>query len=111
MSAHRMVLTFVTNQDYRLMRRMNRWRPPRWFRAWMLASTRAGDGWLWYILGLALLVAGGPQRFAAVSSAALAAVTGVAIFVVLKRVSGRKRPCAIEPHCWATLLRPRPSAT
>ena len=33
--------------------------------------------------------------------------TGVAfLFVSLKRAFGRKRPCALEPHCWATLLPP-----
>ena len=31
---------------------------------------------------------------------------GVAVFMKLKRVIGRKRPCAIEPHCWAQLLPP-----
>jgi undecaprenyl-diphosphatase len=24
----------------------------------------------------------------------------------LKRAAGRRRPCAFEPHCWATLLPP-----
>jgi undecaprenyl-diphosphatase len=106
MTARRMMLSFITNQDHRLMRRVNRWRAPRWIRVWMLAATRAGDGWLWYSLGIVLLFAGGPHRFAAVTSAALAAVAGIAVFMVLKRVSGRKRPCALEPHCWAKLLPP-----
>jgi len=35
-------------RDQRLMRRMNRWRAPRWFRIWMIAATRMGDGWIWY---------------------------------------------------------------
>jgi undecaprenyl-diphosphatase len=100
------MLSFITNQDLRLMRRVNRWRAPRWIRAWMIAATRAGDGWLWYSLGIILLFAGGPSRFLAVTSATLAAVAGIAVFTVLKRVSGRKRPCALEPHCWATLLPP-----
>jgi undecaprenyl-diphosphatase len=30
----------------------------------------------------------------------------VGVFLLLKNVSGRKRPCEIEPHCWATLLPP-----
>jgi len=106
MTAHRMLLSYISSQDHRLMRRVNRWRAPKWIRVWTLAATRAGDGWLWYSLGIVLLIAGGPQRFVAVTSATLAAVTGVALFIALKRVSGRKRPCAIEPHCWATLLPP-----
>jgi len=51
----------------RLMRRMNRWRAPRWIRYWMIAATRMGDGWLWYALGAMLMVYGGPQKFAAVA--------------------------------------------
>jgi undecaprenyl-diphosphatase len=31
---------------------------------------------------------------------------GIALFLVLKRACGRKRPCAVAPHCWATLLPP-----
>ena len=31
---------------------------------------------------------------------------GMILFLLLKRLTGRKRPCALEPHCWATLLPP-----
>jgi undecaprenyl-diphosphatase len=100
------VLHWVETGDHRLMRQVNRWRPPRWLRLWMIASTRGGDGWLWYGLGAALLVFGGPERFIAVLAAATAVGTGVGLFLKLKRSFGRKRPCALEPHCWATLLPP-----
>jgi undecaprenyl-diphosphatase len=30
----------------------------------------------------------------------------VVLFLKLKRAFGRRRPCAMEPHCWATLLPP-----
>ena len=46
------------------------------------------------------------HRFAAVGAAALAAGTGILVFLFLKRRTGRRRPCAIEPHCWAKLLPP-----
>jgi undecaprenyl-diphosphatase len=72
----------------------------------MMAATRGGDGWLWYGLGAAVLLFGGPERFIAVLSAATASAVGVALFLKLKRAFGRKRPCALEPHCWATLLPP-----
>jgi len=36
----------------------------------------------------------------------LSAGLGVALFLRLKKATGRRRPCAIEPHCWATLLPP-----
>jgi undecaprenyl-diphosphatase len=100
------MLNFISHRDHRLMRRVNRWYAPRWIRVWMLAATRGGDGWLWYAMGLILLLFGGEARFAAVGSAALAGGVGIAIFLKLKKATGRKRPCAVEPHCWARLLPP-----
>jgi undecaprenyl-diphosphatase len=72
----------------------------------MLAATRGGDGGLWYALALAVALYGGAQRFHALLSASLAAGVGVALFLELKRAFRRKRPCALEPHCWAELLPP-----
>lgn len=72
----------------------------------MICATRGGDGWLWYALGAILLLFGGAPRFAAVGAAALAAATGVAVFLHLKRLIRRPRPCSLEPHCWARLLPP-----
>jgi undecaprenyl-diphosphatase len=92
--------------DYFLMHRLNRWRPPRWIRVWMLAASRAGDGWLWWCCGLAVLVSRDSARHQAIGAAALAVVAGIITFKVLKRSVGRRRPCALEPHCWANLLPP-----
>jgi undecaprenyl-diphosphatase len=100
------MLTFIAHRDHTLMRHVNRWRAPRWIRVWALLATRGGDGWLWYAMGLVILLFGDADRFLAVGSGALAAATGVAIFLKLKKATGRKRPCAYEPHCWATLLPP-----
>ena len=100
------MLTFIAHRDHNLMRRINRWPAPRWIRVWMLCATRGGDGWLWYGLGVVILLFGGDQRFAAIASAALAAGLGITLFLRLKKLTGRKRPCAFEPHCWATLLPP-----
>ena len=98
--------TFIETRDYALMRRVNRWPAPRWVRLWMICATRGGDGWLWYAMGLVMLILGGPERFAAVGAAAMAAGTGIALFLTIKKATGRKRPCAVEPHCWSTLLPP-----
>ena len=106
MTVARQVWGFIERRDHRVMRRMNRWRAPRWIRYWMLAATRAGDGWLWYALGFALLAFGGAQRFAAVGAAGSAALLGVGVFKILKRLSHRPRPCQIEPHCWSRVLPP-----
>src|ERR1700686_5767035 len=96
----------IERRDHRVMHRLNRWRAPRWVRYWMVAATRLGDGWLWYSLAVILLVVGGPQRYAAVSASACAALVGVAVFKILKRLSHRRRPCQLEPHCWSKVLPP-----
>jgi undecaprenyl-diphosphatase len=100
------MLGFIAHRDQRLMRRVNRWRAPRWIRLWMIAATRGGDGWLWYAMGIVILLFGGPNRFRAVAAGAGAEAIGVALFLKLKRMAGRKRPCAYEPHCWADLQPP-----
>jgi undecaprenyl-diphosphatase len=97
---------WVETGDHRLMRTVNRWRPPRWMRVWMIAATRGGDGWLWYAMALVVGLFGGPERFAALAAAASSVAVGIGLFLKLKRMCGRKRPCALEPHCWATLLPP-----
>jgi undecaprenyl-diphosphatase len=100
------MLKFITTRDHTLMRRLNRWQAPRWVRVWAMAATRGGDGWLWYILGAAILLFGGDDRFRAVGAGAVAAFSGIAIFLTLKRAAHRRRPSCFEPHCWATLLPP-----
>jgi len=102
----RVIVGFGEKADHRLMRRVNRWPAPKWFRLWMMAATRGGDGWLWYAMGAVVAIFGGTQRIPALSAAVAAVGAGIAIFIRLKRVCGRKRPCALEPHCWATLLPP-----
>jgi undecaprenyl-diphosphatase len=96
-------LTNLSAPDYNLMRRVNRWRAPRWVRWWMLLATRAGDGWLWGAIGIALLFSSDALRFRAVASAACAVAAGILIFHRVKRVVCRTRPRDIEPHCWAHL--------
>ncbi|MCU1236995.1 MAG: phosphoesterase, PA-phosphatase related [Candidatus Solibacter sp.] len=96
----------ITHGDHRLMRRVNRWPAPRWVRFWMIWATRAGDGWLWWGMGLVILLFGGEQRFLAVGSAIVSAGIGVILFRQIKKLTGRRRPCVFEPHCWATLLPP-----
>jgi undecaprenyl-diphosphatase len=100
------MFTFIAHRDHNLMRRVNRWPAPRWIRVWMICATRGGDGWLWYGMGLIILLFGGSDRFPAVASGALAAGVGIALFLRLKRATKRKRPNTFEPHCWAKLLPP-----
>jgi len=100
------MLHFIAHRDHKLMRRVNRWPAPRWIRVWMLCATRGGDGWLWYAMGIVILLFGGGQRFRAAAAAALAAGIGITLFLHLKKSANRKRPCVYERHCWATLLPP-----
>jgi undecaprenyl-diphosphatase len=106
MTVAKAVWNQIQSNDHRLMRRVHRWRAPRWFRILMILATRGGDGWLWYALGAILLVLGGEHRFAAIGAGATAAVAGIFIFRSLKHTSRRQRPCEIEPHCWAAILPP-----
>jgi undecaprenyl-diphosphatase len=100
------MLSFIAHRDQRLMRRVNRWNAPRWIRIWMMLATRGGDGWLWYAMGAVILLFGDGDRFRAVGAAAIAVGVGIALFLRLKKMTGRKRPCMYEPHCWAKLLPP-----
>src|SRR5579863_10780430 len=101
-----MVRSLITKGDYSVMRRANNWEAPRWVRLYVMSATRGGDGWLWYAMGLAIIGLGGRSRFEAVGAAGLASVLSILLFICLKRLTGRRRPCQIEPHCWATLLPP-----
>ncbi|MEJ7605870.1 MAG: phosphatase PAP2 family protein [Bryobacteraceae bacterium] len=100
------MLHYIAIRDHRLMRRVNAWPAPRWIRLWMVCATRGGDGWIWYAMLTVILSFGGPERFAAAAASVMAVAAGIAIFLIVKRKTGRKRPCAIEPHCWAKLLPP-----
>lgn len=106
MSVARAVWHGIETRDHRVMRRVHHWRPPQWFRKFMVFATRLGDGWLWYSLGISLAALGGDQRFRAIGSAGAAAVTGILLFLGVKRVSRRRRPCEIEPHCWSLITPP-----
>src|SRR5436305_15351439 len=106
MTGHHTMLHLISTGDHKLMRKVNKWPAPRWVRLSAIAATRAGDGWLWYAVGLLILLFGGADRFSAVAAAGCAALTGIGIFGSLKKISGRKRPCEYEAHGWAHLLAP-----
>ena len=94
---------FLEYNDIRLMKRVHRWRAPRWLRRWTLLVTRLGDGWVWYALGIIILFVGGENRFVAVGAGMTAALAGIVVFRQLKLVSKRPRPYQVEPHCWAMI--------
>ena len=100
------MFSFITRRDHSLMHRANNWAAPRWVRIYVVGSTRGGDGWLWYAMGLAIFLFGGETRLEALAAAIVASALSALLFMWLKRFTGRRRPCQIEPHCWATLLPP-----
>jgi undecaprenyl-diphosphatase len=57
-------------------------------------------------MALVVVLAGGRERVRAIGAAAIAVSAGIVLFLWLKRTCGRKRPCELAPHCWATLLPP-----
>lgn len=100
------MLSYIESRDHLVMRRVHGWKAPRWIRLWMVWATRGGDGWLWLALAVALVALGGDAGRKATMEAGVAGLAGVGLFMGLKRVTGRKRPCHLEPHCWSTLLPP-----
>jgi undecaprenyl-diphosphatase len=105
-AVNRTVWGYIEQRDLRLMRRVHRWRAPKWIRMLVVLSSRLGDGLVWYLLGLFILLFGGRQRFYAFSSGLLAALAAILIFGRLKKISRRRRPCHIEAHCWAMISPP-----
>jgi len=100
------LLNYIGARDARLMRRVHRWRAPRWVRIASIWSTRLGDGWLWYSMAGLILAIGGEQRYRALATASFAALAGIVLFKCVKHACRRARPCEQEPHCWATILPP-----
>lgn len=84
----------LLEQDVALMRRLARWRLPRWLRLWMLLASRAGNGGLWCVAAAGVLAFGGHGRGLALASAVLATALAVASFVTLKTWIRRPRPDA-----------------
>lgn len=72
----------------------------------MILATRGGDGWLWYGFSTLVLAFGGAHRYEAITAAWSACGAGAILFLALKKLTGRKRPNELVPHCWATLLPP-----
>ncbi len=89
------VLGYVEASDFRVSGRLLEWRPPRWFRVLMISATRAGDGWLWLAVGLALVL-GGTDGHRVLATAATSAGVANILQVVLKRRVRRTRPCDSE---------------
>jgi len=94
------VLSLVTDGDFAVSGRLVAWAPPRWFRVWMLWASRLGDGWLWILTGMLLLLAGSSRSHRTLAAMAVAMGLANLLLVLLKRHIHRRRPCdyARNPH-------------
>jgi undecaprenyl-diphosphatase len=100
------MLDFIKHRDHALMLRIHHWEAPDWIRLLLIIASRAGDGWLWYGLGLMILVVGDHVRVAAVFAGTAATSVGLVIYAVTKKATRRRRPCLVEPNRWAAILPP-----
>lgn len=92
------VLSYVNERDFRVNDRLLAWAPPRWFRLWMLWASRLGDGWLWLLTGVLLLLSGSSVGLHTLAAVAVAMGIANAALVVLKRRFRRPRPCDYARH-------------
>ena len=97
------LLAYLDERDRGFSGRLAVWKPPRWFRLWMLAATRLGDGWLWLLTGTVLLVIGDTAVLGAAGIASLGA--NVAI-VLLKKRFRRRRPASYTANTFFQVGRP-----
>ena len=100
------MFSFIKRRDYALMHRIHHWPAPDWLRWTLIYSSKGGDGWLWYTLGVVILIFGDHLRFRAVAAGLVATGLGLAIYQIVKKTTRRKRPCLIEPHEWAGVQPP-----
>src|SRR5438045_9188952 len=59
-----------------------------------------------YAIGVQIRLFGGEHRGRAIASTVVAAGAGITLFLQIKKLANRPRPCTYEPHCWAVLLPP-----
>jgi undecaprenyl-diphosphatase len=64
----------------------------------MLGASRLGDGWLWLLTGLLLLLIGSSLCLRTLAAVAVAMGIANAALVMLKRTFHRRRPCAYARH-------------
>jgi undecaprenyl-diphosphatase len=102
-----LVVKFARREE-RLQERCSGWAAPGWFRLWMIWATKAGDGGLWLAMLVLVLLFGGEERWRALLAACLAMTVGIAVFVILKRLAGRPRPCTRYNHRWSHVAPPDP---
>lgn len=93
------VIHYLAESDRRICCRLAGWAPPRAMLRWMLFSTRLGDGWLWAMVALALLL-GGPSQWPRLFACAVSAALANVLVVTLKGRVRRARPAGRPANCF-----------
>lgn len=91
--------------DLSLTRRVRRLSDQRLTLAYFAAVSRLGDGIVWYLLMLILLLFGGAAGQRATLQMALLGISSLLVYKGLKRLSRRPRPLAVE-HALCTRVAP-----
>lgn len=78
--------------DVSLTQRLNGWGGGAWPRRVFAVVSRAGDGWAWYALIVALPLADGRRGLAAGLHMAATALIALVMYMALKRLTRRPRP-------------------
>jgi undecaprenyl-diphosphatase len=97
---------YITPHEVLLMQRFCDLRRHGWLTLIFLGASRLGDGALWWSCGLVLLVVGGSIGRLAVLAAALAVGASIILFMGIKQLIGRPRPCATWPDLPCLLAPP-----
>jgi undecaprenyl-diphosphatase len=85
--------TRVALSDVMVSRRLRTWRQPRWFRAWMLATSHFSNGWIWLLVVAWSVVFDRSLLMLMIVASGLSNVT----LIVLKGLVRRPRPCDAFP--------------
>jgi undecaprenyl-diphosphatase len=64
----------------------------------MIGLTRLGDGWLWGSMGLALVLVDPVSNQRLLLAGALASGVASLLFKLIKRLTGRPRPCEVDSN-------------
>jgi undecaprenyl-diphosphatase len=64
----------------------------------MIAFSRLGDGWLWSGMALALILVDPVSNRRLLLAGALASCTASVLFKLIKRATGRPRPCEVDSN-------------
>lgn len=97
---------YVTPVEARVMKRFCVLHRYGWLTAFFKGMSRLGDGSLWGLLGIALLVADPHGHGPIVVTLALAIAVNVAIFSSVKKLVGRPRPFETWDHLKCIMLPP-----